>query len=268
MTLRNLLAVLLFVVGTTEALTPPATVFLDELTWTEVRDRIAAGSTTVIIPIGGTEQNGPHMVLGKHNARVKLLAEKIAQKLGNAIVAPVIAYVPEGRVDPPAGHMRFPGTISVSDDAFRKVLESAARSLKQHGFRDIVFIGDHGDYQNSMQAAATALNREWRKSRTPVATHAHAIEEYYRALSSGFGQLLKQKGFRDDEIGIHAGLADTSLTLAVDPNLVRAERMAQPNTPADGVRGDPRRASVELGRLGIDLIVNKTVAAIQQAIHR
>ena len=268
MTLRVLLAIFLFVAGTTEALTPPATVLLDELTWTELRDRIAAGSTTIIIPIGGTEQNGPHMALGKHNARVKFIAEKIAQKLGNTIVAPVIAYVPEGRVDPPLGHMRFPGTISVSDDAFRKVLESAARSFRQHGFRDIVFIGDHGDYQKSMQLAATTLNREWSKSRTPIATRAHAIEEYYRASSSGFAQLLQEKGFRDEEIGIHAGLADTSLTLAVDPNLLRADRMAQPAASADGVRGDPRRASAELGRIGIDLIVNKTVAAIHKAIQR
>ena len=267
MALRILLVIFLFVAGTANA-AAPITVNLDELTWTELRDRIAAGSTTVIIPIGGTEQNGPHMVLGKHNARVKLLAEKIAQKLGNAIVAPVIAYVPEGRVDPPAGHMRFPGTISVSDDALRKVLESAARSFRQHGFRDIVFIGDHGDYQNLMQAVATTLNREWLKSRTPIAARAHAVEEYYRASSSGYAQLLKERGFRDDEIGIHAGLADTSLSLAVDPNLVRAERMALPVTPADGVRGDPRRASAELGRLGIELIVNKTVAAIHKAIQR
>ena len=268
MTLRVLLAIFLFVAGTTEALTPPATVFLDEHTWTELRDRIAAGSTTIIIPIGGTEQNGPHMALGKHNARVKFIAEKIAQKLGNTIVAPVIAYVPEGRVNPPGGHMRFPGTISVSDDAFRKVLESAARSFRQHGFRDIVFIGDHGDYQKSMQLAATTLNREWTKSRTPIATRAHAIEEYYRASSSGFAQLLREKGFRDEEIGIHAGLADTSLTLAVDPNLLRADRMAQPAAGADGVRGDPRRASAELGRIGIDLIVNKTVEAIRKVIQR
>src|SRR5712671_7931420 len=86
------------------------TVFLEELTWTELRDLIQAGKTTIIVPIGGTEQNGPHMALGKHNARVKALAERIAHALGNALVAPVIAYVPEGAVEPPTGHMRFPGT--------------------------------------------------------------------------------------------------------------------------------------------------------------
>src|SRR5947199_5283279 len=105
-------------------------VFIEELTWTELRDKIAAGKTVAIIPIGGTEQNGPHMAIGKHNVRVKLLAGKIATALGNALVAPVLAYVPEGSIEPPTEHMRFPGTITVPQDAFEKVIESAARSFK------------------------------------------------------------------------------------------------------------------------------------------
>src|SRR5262245_46961967 len=91
----------------------PDTVFLEQLTWDEVRDSIAAGKTTVIVPTGGTEQNGPHMALGKHNVRVAANADAIARRLGNALVAPVMAYVPEGGIDPPTGHMRFAGTISL-----------------------------------------------------------------------------------------------------------------------------------------------------------
>ena len=118
------------------AQTPP-TVFLEDLTWTELRDRIAAGTTTVLVPIGGTEQNGPHMTLGKHNVRARALAGKIAAALGNAVVAPVLAYAPEGSVNPPTSHMRFPGTITVSDAAFEAVLESAgaepqARRISRH----------------------------------------------------------------------------------------------------------------------------------------
>src|SRR6266705_3446394 len=110
----------------------PDTVFLEELTWTELRDLIRSGKTTIILPTGGTEQNGPHMALGKHNVRVKALAEKIAHGLGNALVAPVLAYVPEGQVSPPTGHMRFPGTLTVPDDVFQRVIEYTARSLKLH----------------------------------------------------------------------------------------------------------------------------------------
>src|SRR6185436_14882710 len=96
--------------STAQAQTAP-TVFIEELTWTELRDQLQAGSTTIIVPIGGTEQNGPAMVLGKHNVRVKALSAKIAAGVGHTLVAPVVAYVPEGQVNPPTAHMRFPGTI-------------------------------------------------------------------------------------------------------------------------------------------------------------
>ena len=92
-----------------------ASLYLEELTWVELRDALQAGTTTVIVPIGGTEQNGPHMALGKHNVRGRLLAGKIAAALGHAVVAPVLAYVPEGRITPPTAHMRYPGTITISD---------------------------------------------------------------------------------------------------------------------------------------------------------
>src|SRR3954469_5333305 len=88
-----------------------APVDIEQMTSPELKARIAAGATTVLVPIGGTEQNGPHMVLGKHNVRAHVLAGEIAGKLGNAVVAPVVAYVPEGSITPPAAHMRFTGTI-------------------------------------------------------------------------------------------------------------------------------------------------------------
>src|SRR6202453_5451835 len=108
-------------------------VFLEDLTWTELRDDIAAGKTTIIVPIGGTEQNGPAMALGKHNRRVKLLSERIAVALGNALVAPVIAYVPEGSLNPPSGHLRFPDTIGVPEAAFETLLEQPTGRSKVHG---------------------------------------------------------------------------------------------------------------------------------------
>jgi len=119
---------LLLAVATGVPAAAPPTVFVDELTWPELRDQVRAGRTTMIIPIGGTEQNGPHMVLGKHNARARALAGKIAQTLGNALVAPVLAYVPEGSIEPPTAHMRFPGTVTVPEAAFEQVIASAARS--------------------------------------------------------------------------------------------------------------------------------------------
>jgi creatinine amidohydrolase len=244
----------------------PDTVFLEELTWTEVRELVQSGKTTIILPTGGTEQNGPHMALGKHNVRVKALSEKIARALGNALVAPVLAYVPEGGVAPPTGHMRFPGTITAPDDAVQKILESAARSFRLHGFRDVVFLGDHGSTQAAQRAVAARLNREWASS--PV--RVHAIDEYYRAADVLFPKLLRARDFTDAESGRHAGLSDTSLMLAVDPRLVRADRLRPGTGPkGDGVDGDPTRSSATLGRLGVELIVTHTVDAIRKSIaHR
>ena len=118
-------AVAVALTAATAAAQGPRTVLLEALTWPELRERIAHGATTVIVPVGGTEQNGPHMVLGKHNVRVRYLAERVATELGNAIVAPVVAYVPEGGVDPPTAHMRFPGTITVPSKVFEATPESA-----------------------------------------------------------------------------------------------------------------------------------------------
>jgi len=244
----------------------PRAVALEEMTWTELRDEIAAGKTTVIVPLGGTEQNGPHMVLGKHNVRVRILSERIARALGDALVAPVLAYVPEGGTAPPTAHMRFPGTITMTDDTFARVLESAARSFRLHGFRDIVFLGDHGGYQRTVKAVADRLDREWAASPARV----HAVAEYYRATETDYPQALRRNGYRDDEIGTHAGLADTSLALAVDPRLVRVERLptGRTATKADGVYGDPGRSTAQLGQVGVDIIVAQTVEGIRKAVAR
>jgi creatinine amidohydrolase len=243
----------------------PRSVHIEELTWTELRAEAKAGKTVILVPIGGTEQNGPHMVLGKHNVRARVLAGKIASALGNALVAPVMSYVPEGSIDPPTAHMRFPGTITVPEDAFEKILESAARGFRLHGFRHIVFLGDHGGYQKNLKHVAERLNREWAKDRVRVL----ALDEYYRASDAGFAEALKAKGFKEDEIGSHAGLADTSLALAVDPQLVRGEKLASPSMgAADGVYGKPNRATAELGKAGVDLIVERSVRAIRESTAR
>ena len=240
----------------------PHTVFLEDLTWTELRDQVRLGKTTILVPIGGTEQSGPYVALGKHNARVKVLSQRIAEGLGNALVAPVIAYVPEGGTAPTTSHMRFPGTITVPDEVFKKTLESAANSFKVHGFQNIVFLGDHGGYQKDVQQVVAQLNKSW------ATTGAKAIvpEVYYSTSSDGYAQILRQHGIHDDEIGTHAGLADTALLLAVAPQMVRQEAMRSgPKVgQADGVYGgDPRRATAELGQLGIDAIVSKTVQALK-----
>lgn len=263
LTARSLLFSLLALVASAALAQTPRSVFLEELTWTELRDAVRAGATTVIIPIGGTEQSGPDVALGKHNARVKVLARRIAESLGDALVAPVVAYVPEGNLTPPSSHMRFPGTITVSRGAFAAILESAARSFEIHGFRNVVFLGDHGGYQRDLVRVAARLNAAWAGS----GARAIVPSEYYAASSTGYAEILHARGYSDEEIGTHAGLADTSLLLAVAPEMVRLERLRDGPRPgpAEGVYGgDPRRASADLGRLGVEAMVAKTVAALKR----
>lgn len=270
-TLRTLLSIPLLLLGLASvgsAVAAPATSnFVEDMTWTELHDRLAAGATTVLVPIGGVEQSGPHMALGKHNVRARVLAARIAQKLGNAVVAPVVAYVPEGSIEPPAGHMKFTGTISIPDATFEALLEATARSFCQHGFRDVFFLGDHGGYQQNEERAAAKLNKALAAR---PACRAHALLDYYRVTQTDFVKALEAKGFGADEIGLHAGLADTALSLAIDPALVRTELLARAAKagPREGVHGDPRRATAELGQLGIDRVIETSVAQIKVQVAR
>src|SRR5262249_42906990 len=124
---------------------------------------------------------------------------------------------------------------------------------------------DHGGSQASQRLVAARLNREW----AGTGVRVHAIEEYYRASEPEFRRLLAGRGYRPDELGSHASLADTSLTLAIDPPLARMDRLKAGTgvgEGGDGVDGDPRRSNAELGRLGVETIVPRTVEAIRKSI--
>ena len=239
-------------------------VFIEDMTSPELQQALRQGVTTIIVPVGGTEQSGPHLALGKHNVRVKVLAGRIAEALGQTVVAPVLPYVPEGRIAPPGAHMRWAGTISIPDDAFKAVLDGAARSFRQHGFTDIVLIGDHGGYQGLLGAVAAKLNRDWAGS----PARAHFIAAYYDAAQAPYQKALRDAGLNDAQIGTHGGTADTALMLATDASLVNPERYAEAaqGAPRNGVAGDPRPSTAALGRLGTDGVVAATVAAVRSAL--
>jgi len=237
----------------------PDTVFVEELTWTEVGDAIKAGKTTIIFPTGGTEQNGPHMVLGKHNFIIKHTAEQIARRLRNALVAPVLAYVPEGNLDPPTSHMRYPGSITLPHEYFMKVTEYAARSFKVNGFKDIVLIGDSGPNQKGLQSVADLLNREWANTEVRV----HFVPDYYN--ENGFRAWLQSQGETPEGIGTHAGISDTSQLMALSPGWIRNDKLAPGgDRNVTGVSGNPTRASVAYGKKGLEFKIEAAIAQIQK----
>ena len=208
-------------------------VFLEDLTWTEVRDALASGKTTVIIPTGGTEQNGPHMVLGKHNYLVRYKAGEVAKRLGNALVAPVVAYVPEGDVDPPTGHMRFSGTITTPN---RRVCKGAgvrgpelqAARLPRH----------RASRRQRWQSVSTAVGG--RSPQQGMGADARARASVERLLSRPWRRLAETAGCQREDVGSHASIHDTASLLFLNPAMIRRDKLAPGKAgDASGVVGNP-----------------------------
>lgn len=244
-------------------------VWIEELTWMEVRDAIREGKTLAIVPTGGMEQNGPYVATGKHNYVLQATAEAIARRLGNALVAPIVKFVPEGRIEPPSGHMRYPGTISLTDATFVALLTDIVTSLKQHGFRDIVLIGDSGGNLGGMQKVADALTAKW----ADTGPRVHHVREYYETDMWSF-DYLKEIGIRQvpdvrsaTRAGIHDDYHYESIIMTVDPAHVRVkERQARNLFSINGVDMNPPGKAIENGKKLVEYRARITVEAIGKAV--
>jgi creatinine amidohydrolase len=246
--------------ATMTAAKPPDTTLIEELTWAEVRDLVAAGTTNVIIGTAGTEQKGPHMVDGEHKFVMEYAADKIARGLGKTLVAPIITYVPEGGWDPPTGHMRYPGTITLPEDRFVELLVNAGRSLKSTGFKNILFLGESGGNRNGMRDAATRLNELWKGAAT-----AYWVDDYYtRSHADQNKWITATMKIPEDQIGGHANLLDTSELLFVAPKHVRRDRLTGNDYPNNGVSGDPAKSSPEIGKVFVQIKIDNALAQIKR----
>ncbi|MFK7831066.1 MAG: creatininase family protein [Congregibacter sp.] len=239
--------------------------WLEELTWMEIRDQIAAGTTTVIIPTGGIEENGPFLATGKHNTILTASCPAIAQVLGNALCAPIVKFVPEGDIDPPTRAMRFPGTISLREPTYRALLTDIANSLRQAGFSDVVLIGDSGGNQVGMQAVAASLGESWKEK----PARAHFIREFY---DPGWEAT---ETFTRDELGVvetrkdghHDDIWVTAMMMVTDPSQVRyEERVAAGLASINGVDITPVEKTAELGARMIAFRAALTAKAIRAAL--
>jgi len=237
-------------------------VWIEELTWLEVRDAIKAGKTTAIIATGGVEQNGPYLVTGKHNYLNRVFCEKIARKLGNALCAPNVPFVPGGDIDPPTDMMRFHGTISVSESTFQALLTDIAASLKAHGFRHIILIGDSSDNQPGMKRVAQALSAKWAGS----ATRIHFVPEFYDYPAARVWANANF-GWKEVSEGHHDSALSSAMMMAVDPKNVRIEqRIASNKASINGISLLPIERSVDWGRKIIEFRTEIGVAAIKKAV--
>ncbi|NNF27771.1 MAG: creatininase family protein, partial [Gemmatimonadetes bacterium] len=218
------------------------------------------GKTTAIISTGGIEQNGPYLATGKHNYVLSGACEGIARALGDALCAPVIKLVPEGGIEQPSGHMRYPGTISLREETFRAVLEDVAGSLKAHGFEHIVFIGDSGGNQRGMEAVASALNERWTDA------SAHYIPEFYE-YEKVFDYMASDLGIEEPtNDGLHDDFVITSIMMVHDPATVRhAQRVEAGKASINGLSIVDAAATVEIGKQLLQFRVDQTVEAIRAA---
>jgi creatinine amidohydrolase/Fe(II)-dependent formamide hydrolase-like protein len=247
---------------TPNPLPPNPSVFIEEMTWMDVRDALAAGKTTAIITTGGIEPNGPWLVTGKHNYVNRANCEAIARKLGNALCAPNIEFVPEGTIDPPASHMLSPGTISLREETFQALLTDVAHSLKMHGFKNIIFIGDSGGNQTGQRTVAEALNKKFNGE----AVVAHVQEYYtYNVVQQEMEKLGLVKEGKSD--GLHDDPIITLNMFAADPKSVRYdERLKAKKASINGFDISDRKKATEISRRIVDFRANYTAEAIKKAI--
>lgn len=229
----------------------------------EVRDALKAGKTTVIVPTGGVEQNGPYVATGKHNYILRGTTEAIARKLGNALVAPVVPFVPEGNIDPPTGHMKYPGTISLTEETYERLLTDICASFRTHGFEDVVLLGDSGGNQIGMKAVAARLNAKWTGGKTRV----HFIPEYYDY--PGVEKWLERQGIKQVDEGLHDDFAITAQLMAVDPATGRMkQRIAAGKFCINGIDLVPAEKTIVWGKKIIAFRAETTVQAIRKALAK
>jgi len=252
----------------------------EELTFMEVRDKVRAGVTTIIVGTGGVEQNGPYVAGGKHNYVLQTVLPSIARAVGNALIAPIVKFVPEGGTEPQAGHMRYAGTIGLEDATFEALLTDICRSYKAHGFIDIILLGDSGGNQAGMERVANTLNRRWAGERARV----HYLREYYTEdqwsyaflRSQGITQIDRnppagQAADRpsDWRNGIHDDIYYEAQIAVQDPKLIRmAERQKAGLFTLHGVDLAPVEKLVELGRKLADYRAQITARAFEASRKR
>ena len=238
------------------------TIWIEEMTWIEIRDALAEGKRTAIVPTGGIEQNGPYVAMGKHNYVLEGMCDRVARMLGDALCAPIIKLVPEGGINPPTGHMRYSGTLSVRQETFEAILEDVGRSLHQHGFEWIVFIGDSGGNQTGMQNAANLLNEELGTEK------ALFIPEFYD--NAGVQLHMEETfGIFEESEGWHDNYWLSAMQAAVDPETVRYEERVQSGRASiNGVSLVPLGRTIAVGEELMRWRTDQTVAAILTAMER
>lgn len=245
---------------------PPPNVEFEMMTWPEVKAALAAGKTTALIYTGGTEHRGPQNVNGGHNLMARETVKAIALKLGNAIALPVLPYTPNN------ASAELTGTIGLTNELLAAILERIAEQAIVTGFRNVILMGDHGGGQPAVyRDTAKKLDDKY----APQGIHIYYCDDVYTKRMADFDKYLQSKGL---PTGGHASIGDTSemLFLGGDKGWVRKDLI--PSALGDpvgrgrgegprvnnGITGDGRPSTAELGKIEFDMQIEYAVRQIQQ----
>ena len=236
------LALLLVLVATCTA---AQSVHIEDLTSVEIGAAINRGKTTAIVYAGSTEQKGPHMATGAHTVVAHHVGGRIAEKLGDALVYPILPFAVTGDPVAKSGHMRLPGSVSLSPEVYRGAMRQVAQSAIAAGFREVYVMGDHGDGQEELKRAAEGLDAQWAKRGVRV---RYVPDLYYKTQESVRKYLAERRIVSEP----HAGVHDTSELLALDRD---GKWLRRDKVPAG--------ATPEMGKVFLDYKVDAAVAQIR-----
>ena len=235
-----------------------APVEFEMMTWPEVKEALAAGKTTALVYTGGTEHRGPQNVNGGHNLMARETVKAIALKLGNAIALPVLPFTPND------ASASLPGTIGITNELLAALLERISEQAIVNGFRNVILMGDHGGGQPAVyRDTAKKLDDKY----APQGIHVYYCDDVYAKRMTDFDAYLRSQNL---PAGGHATIGDTSemLYLGGDKGWVRKDQipnaLARPRgEPGNGVSGDGRASTAELGKRVFDMKVDYAVRQIQ-----
>lgn len=231
------------------------TVWIEDLTSLEIRDLIKAGKTTALVLSGGMEENGPYLTMGKHNNVMRAMGDAIARRLGNALCAPIITMEPGKPAE-----SKSPGSVVLSPETFKGMMADMAASLRAQGFKDIVFLGDHGGNQSAITEVSKMLNDKWKGS---------GAMSYYVADFYDYASVEK---FEQDVLGVHEKLEGyhddyyiSSIIMTVDQNGVRLpERIKAHKTTINAIDLAPASKTIANGKKIVEFRTDVTVKALQK----
>lgn len=239
----------------------------ERMTWPEVKAALAAGKTTALIYTGGVEQRGPQNATGGHNQMAYATVKAIAEKLGNAIFMPVLPFTPNN------ANAEIPGTIGITGDLLAAMLERIAEQSIINGFKNVIIMGDHGGGQPKVyEEISKKLNDKY----AAQGIHVYYCDQVYKAANDAFNEYLASNGYPPS---LHGGIPDTALMLYLDKDKVWVRRnllataVGDPivdgkpqvglDSPHNGIAGDARRSTAQLGKKAFDIKIDYAVKQIR-----